>query len=99
MSNSEFKKGEYIVIFKSAGLKTFTGFLENFIFKQNKCSIMLYPEIDCLGSTTNGWGYIRTNENKHRWRYATAQEIAEYERIGKPYDVTTLNKEVLYEIF
>ena len=91
ITSDEFKKGEYIVL-----TDKFDGyskdFISNHIYKQRKDSTYLQPKYDSLNSTTNGWTkYTRNNPNN--WRYATQEEIDEYERRGKPYDVTELNKQ------
>ena len=90
---TEFKKGEYIVILdKFESLSK--DFISNHIYKQRKDSTYLQPEYDSSDSITNGWVKY-TRNNTHNWRYATQEEINEYERRGKPYDVTELQKKEL----
>lgn len=52
------------------------------------------PEVDLKGSTSNSHGVMSFGKKEwlKDWRYATQEEAAEYERLGKPYDVTTLQK-------
>lgn len=92
---SEFKKGDYIVLLDT--LTTDTSFPKNHIFKQIKNYHYLLSELDINGSKTNGWCLVNFSKKDYRtnynWRYATETEIAEYNRLGKPYDVTTLQTE------
>jgi predicted transcriptional regulator len=96
---NKFKKDEYIIFTK--GLSS-TDFPLNYIFKQRQDKDHLSVYKDTTG-IENGWEWHR-NFNKlylpdgqtepiiTDWRYATKEEIAEYNRLGEPYDVTTLNK-------
>lgn len=88
MEKSEFKKGEYIVLIDTPHIKE--PYPKNYIFKQRDTNYYLVSVLDSEGSKTNGWFPIRYSSKY--WRYATPEEITEYERLGKPYDVTTLNK-------
>jgi hypothetical protein len=97
-----FKKGDYIVCLNTPESELETNFPRNYIFKQKIEYTYLMSELDISGSSSNGWSVIDfSGKNKRgEWRYATPQEIQEYERIGKPYDVTTLiPKEINYEIY
>jgi hypothetical protein len=82
-----FKKGDYII--------NLHGYPEqfplNYCFKQREDLGIISPELDGVYSRTNTWAIINFN-NPASWRYATSEEIAEYERLSKPFDVTTLNK-------
>jgi hypothetical protein len=92
-----FKKGDYIVILQKPN-GNYDYFKPNFIFKQGLDDFGLYTYNDIKGGTTNCNDVIF--HKKDTWRYATPQEIQEYDRIGKPYDVTTLiPKEINYEIY
>lgn len=96
-----FKKNQYI-IFTEGYKPNDLSFPINFCFKQRMDGDALYPYLDCKGSRTNGWDKPRAFKKDHPgfesdWRYATLKEIEEYDRIGKPYDVTTLPKFVLPE--
>lgn len=103
--SSEFKKGEYIVLISDGQSTNDTTlvqsnqFIKNYCYKVRENNIFLRPELDSCGSTTNGWKCILYNPNKfhktRNWRYATQEEIDEYEKRGKPYDVTELQKKVL----
>ena len=104
ITSSEFKKGEYIVLIdkgQSTGsatlLEDFRTFIQNHCYKVRENSTFLKAELDSSESTTNGWVCIPYNPNQfhktRNWRYATQEEIDEYERRGKPYDVTELNKQ------
>ena len=93
VENLEFKKGEYIVITDKFDSYS-KDFISNHIYKQRKDSTYLCPEYDSLLSKTNGW-IKYTRNNTHNWRYATQEEIDEYERRGKPYNVTELQKKEL----
>jgi hypothetical protein len=79
-----FKKGDYIVCLEQYCDETI-GHKRNYVFRQREdANGVIKGEVDTLGRITNG----RTTDN---WRYATPEEIAEYERRGKPYDVTELD--------
>lgn len=66
----------------------------NYCSKQRKDSSSLNPVIDTKGYHHNSnWEFLASDTSNTKWRYATPEEIAEYERIGKPYDVTTLHKQ------
>ena len=81
-----FKKGDYIVT-----LVDYTAIIRNnLIFKQKENSKYLNVENDGT-NPGNFWVGIEYND-KHLWRYATSEEIVEYDKLDKPYDVTTLQK-------
>lgn len=67
---------------------------KNYCFKQRITNRGIYPTVDLKGSTGNGHGVMSFGKKEwlKDWRYATPEEAAEYERIGKPYNVTTLQK-------
>ena len=87
-----FKKGEYIVLTDKFDSWT-KDFISNHVYKQRKDSTYLCPEYDSLLSKANGW--VKYKPEYPNWRYATQKEIDEYERRGKPYDVTELQKKEL----
>lgn len=91
-----FKKDDYIVI--TIPNQNIDGFITGFCYKQIDNDLYLRPELTTLGSIRNGWRLI-TYSSSH-WRYATKKEIAEYDRLGKPFNVTTLNEkeELLDEV-
>ncbi len=93
-----FLKDEYIVTLILKEKQTCCA-KENYIFKQREDRTGIYPCVDLEGSCSNSndsysFGRLR---NLLDWRYADLDEIEEYERIGKPYDVTTLNSFILPE--
>ena len=103
ITSSEFKKGEYIVLIgrgqsKNSSNELITeAFILNHCYKVKENKSFLMTELDSIGGTSNGWECIPYNPNEYHkdrnWRYATQEEIDEYERRGKPYDVTELNKQ------
>ena len=88
MEKNEFKKDDYIICL--SGVFDPNDDWNNICFKQRENHNSLQPIRDLVNSDCNGWKKISFKENSY-WRYATEQEIAEYERLGKPYGVTTLN--------
>ncbi len=92
MGVDRFSKGDYIVTLRMSG-STKCG-KDNYIFKiKDECE-GIAPEIDLKGSNTNRNNNLTPNKEKdlHNWRYATEVEIEEYERLGKPFDVTTIDE-------
>tara|TARA_R110000868_G_scaffold159360_2_gene388126 strand:- start:1632 stop:3398 length:1767 start_codon:yes stop_codon:yes gene_type:complete len=79
-----FKKGEYIVLID---VLTEPVYKHNHCYKQRVDYHYFMSCLDSAGSTTNGWNFIN-HDVPSRWRYATSEEAAYYEKIGKPYDVT-----------
>ena len=64
----------------------------NHCFKQRIDGDYLIPYNDGESSKTNGWSAI--NFKGANWRYATKEEIAEYDRLMKPFDTSNwLKKE------
>lgn len=95
----EFKKGDYIVTLKG----NFGGNCakENYCFKQRINHTGIRPEVDLNNNLKNGHDVMSFDkkERLYDWRYATAEEITEYNLRGKPYDVTTLTtKQYDYEV-
>jgi hypothetical protein len=82
-----FKSDEYIVQLYT---NSTDGFNCCYVYKQREDCGYLQPVITANGHSSNGWMLIK-KEDTSTWRYATPEEIVEYERLGKPYDVTTLN--------
>jgi hypothetical protein len=90
-SETMFRKGDYIVTLDvEIGSDCAK---DNYCFKIKIDHECVYPEIDLEGSETNGNDSMSFNkkQNLKDWRYATPEEIAEYDRLGKPFDVTTMN--------
>lgn len=87
----EFKAGDYIVIKAIKACKKDRCYPDNYCFKQRVDFSYLMTKLDNEGSNSNGWAaYDFDKKVGNDWRYATKEEIAEYDRLGKPYDVTTL---------
>lgn len=87
----QFKEGDYIVTL-DVTITTHCA-KNNYCFKQKHNSTYIMPSVDLKGSGSNSNTELTFNKNKglKDWRYATSDEIAEYNVLGKPYDVTTLN--------
>lgn len=62
--------------------------LQNNVYIQSISDLCLKTNLDSLGTSTLS-SDVRYNK-PYAWRYATLEEIAEYDRLGKPYDVTTI---------
>lgn len=84
-----FQQGDYIVLLKKSDNKYFT---QNYIYLQCQNYYKMYTNTDSVGERTNGGAEFK---DKDDWRYATSEEIVEYERLGKPFDVTTLKKSLI----
>lgn len=93
-----FKKGDYIVTLKVSTNASRCG-KDNYCFKQREDNRSIHPEIDLGGSKHNGNNTLSFDKQYklEDWRYATKEEIAEYDRLDKPFDVTTLknSKEII----
>lgn len=88
-----FEKDQYIVSLCNHS----ASFIKNHIYKQREKHNYLRPYYDSKGYTDNGYSGVFIKD-KTSFRYPTAEEIAEYDRLGKPYDTTTLNmKKPLFE--
>ena len=107
ITSNVFKKGEYIVLIGNGQSivcsSTFqaNSYIQNHCYKVRESGTFLRTELDSIGGTINGWECIPYNPNEfhktRNWRYATQEEIDEYERRGKPYDVTELTKIIFPE--
>ena len=93
MKKNEFKKGDYVVCLSEAkpAPKSFSheknggnGFKANYCFKLDSAND--YSEQQTLFPEKHVHGFWSDSV-----RYATPEEIAEYDRLGEPYNVTTLN--------
>jgi hypothetical protein len=92
-----FKQNDYIVTLKiDTNFSTFCA-RDNWCFKQKSDQSYIQPCMDLSGDTGNGNGNLQFDKSKRLkdWRYATPEEIAEYDRLGKPFDVTTLKPKEL----
>lgn len=87
-----FKKGDYIV-YLSKGTCLL---LQNYCYKQSQDENYLRVEKDASG-LNNFWPSLGRYEESHNWRYATPEEIAEYNRLDKPYDVRTISNKVSFK--
>jgi len=91
-----FKAGTYIVLLASCDgkdcWKSSMPINHCYILKRDSHSLDIHIELDAQGSTNNGWSCGSYYDSKMKIRAATPEEIAEYDRLGKPYDVTTLGK-------
>jgi hypothetical protein len=85
-----FKKDDYIVLLKYEVELGIYNYRINYCYKQRLNNDYISTYLDSNGNTGNGWSTYNFKEGRDLWRYATKQEAAEYERLGKPYDVTTL---------
>jgi hypothetical protein len=97
-TSNMFKKDDYIVTLKIVGnsaTQTKCG-RDNYCFKQRTNDKFLQPCIDLEGSTTNGDDSLTFSKDKdlQYWRYATKAEIQEYNRLGKPYDISSLKQSI-----
>jgi hypothetical protein len=93
VEKTEFKEGDFIVMLEGDFSMTDCG-KTNYCFKQRNNKTYINPEKDLNDSSTNGNTSLTFNKSHKltNWRYATEQEVTEYQRINKPYDVTTLTK-------
>ena len=93
---TEFKKGDYIVVLKLGSVTTACA-KENYCFKQREDDECLSPVCDLDGDKSNANQTLTFDKSDRLldWRYATKEEIAKYNKIGKPYDVTILNKSTM----
>jgi len=96
----KFYKGDYIVIISGrAGLREIK---DNFCYKQLHNKEYLIAELNNLGFRDSAASCVSFDNTNDKWRYATPEEIAEYDRLGEPFDVRALLakqpvKETLYE--
>ena len=86
-----FKVGEYIVLTESDF--SMNAFTINHCYKIREGSSQFKAVLDDHSCSCNGYGKCTfDNSGRIKWRYATPEEVKEYNRLGEPYDVTTLNK-------
>lgn len=92
-----FRKDEYIITLKLDNYQDVCA-KENYCFKVQREDYYLTMYKDLKGDS-NGHSVLTFDKSRKLidWRYATPKEIEEYEKLGKPYDVTTLEKFVLPE--
>lgn len=84
----KFKKGDYIVVLeKPNGKKNYVAPYHVFVQREdNNC---LYVEKGFDGEGCACWD-IGFEDKDKTWRYANSQEIIEYDRLKKPFDIRTL---------
>jgi hypothetical protein len=91
----KFKKGDYIVLLSGPEED---GFYLGVCYKQYKNETYISVEEDCDGDK-NAWASHPFDKSRgNDWRYATAEEIIEYDRLAGPFDVSTLGKEEEEEV-
>ena len=93
-----FKENDYIICLDIGDFETNCG-RNNFIFKQRENRNSIVPCIDLQGHALNANDALKFDKSDKliEWRYATIEEIEEYDRIDKPYDVTTLEIKPIIE--
>ena len=88
-----FRKDQYIItlVLKDYDHKSDCCAKENYCFKMSRDEEYMVPQVDLEGDD-NGHSPLKFDKSRKLvdWRYATPEEAEEYERLGKPYDVTTL---------
>jgi len=86
-----FKKGDYIVVLRDTSPNNNW---KNFVLKQTITREIITPILTPAGQNNTNCVlcYSDFKEKDDVWRYATSEEIAEYDRLGKPFDVTTIEK-------
>lgn len=99
---TQFNKDDYIVLLKNeynynnepprprlAGSEKFP---LNFCYKQRVTFSYLTPYLDNKSSNTNAWSIHDFHKTHgYDWRYATIDEIMEYDRLNKPFDTIQFN--------
>ena len=87
-----FKKGDYIVTLINDG----DCGKVNYCSKQTIDNEYLRPEFDTKGCTDNGNStFDFSDKSGLKWRFATKEEGEEYEKHGKPYNVTNIVKKTM----
>lgn len=96
-----FKKGDFIIQLHPTGSEYL---LQNNIYMQNRDYSALYTDLDSVGTSSKS-SFVYFNRPA-TWRYATASEIEEYRKRGKPFDIREISRETsseeignTYEIF
>jgi len=96
MDKNKFKKGDYVVLLASCdGGNCWESSLPiNYCYRlrDNSNSHNFNVMLDVTDSSTNGWGANDSYDSKLNIRAATIKEIGEYDRLGRPYNVTVLTK-------
>ena len=89
VEKTEFEEGDFIVVL--SGRKGLDFVCNDFIYEVALNDTMLTVKKSNQGEECKA-GCVKFDQSGDNWRYANEQEIAEYQRINKPYDVTTLTK-------
>jgi len=86
-----FKKGDYIVT-QEGDFKYAQCGRKNYCFKIREDYCYIKPEMDIVGSTINGTTTMRADLSSGltEWRYATYEEKKTYDKLGRPFDVTSI---------
>lgn len=89
----QFEKDDYIVTLEG-DFKDISCAKKNYCFKIRESCLYLKPCIDLNEKNGNSNIYLTFNKSNvlKDWRYATKEEIAEYDKLGKPYDINTLKR-------
>lgn len=87
LEKTEFKKGDYVVYLNKNDDGEWLKYNYCYIH-DGKCKDKFSTSKDSKNEHTWSGG---TSYNSNLWRYASKEEIAEYDRIQKPFDVTILN--------
>lgn len=96
--NEVFPKDSYIVLLAGCdGTDTWPESIPiNYCYKLSRESYLDYRGFsiykDLVGTRGNGWSTTNDYNSKLQMRFATREEIAEYNRLGKPYDVTAYDE-------
>jgi len=92
-----FKNGDYIVLTEANIDLDNSSFSLNFCYKSNSKSrenYYLQVDKDDTG-LENGWSDCQfDNKGRIKWRYATVEEAFEYNRLGEPFDTSTLENKI-----
>lgn len=84
-----FIKNDYLVITCDSSFEN--QYVTNYCYKQRENSSYLQSFLDNDGRFNNGWDTVNFF-NENTWRYATKQEVVEYDLRGCPYNTAELNK-------
>lgn len=85
-----FKKDDHIVVLKDSSCENNW---QNFVVKQIENHNAIMPVITPLGRDNSDCDHSYSNfkEKDDVWRYADEEEIEEYDRLGKPFNVIKFN--------
>ena len=88
-----YPKGSYLVSLRPLSAST-EHIIFNHCYKQTEDYDTIKPILSSFGQTQG----VSQGSHRNMVRYATQEEIAEYDRLGKPYDVSTIkvNDNLIY---